>query len=148
MKYLFLVACLCLAANGYAQNTTTKDSTILTEKKVGLIQFTDTEYNFGTVVEGDTIVNKFLFTNAGQGSLAIHDVLTTCGCTVPTWEKKPLKPNTGSFIQATFDTEGKVGKQTKVIVVKSDAENETVYLKLKGIVLPKEQSGAIDTNQE
>lgn len=74
-----------------------------------------------------TILIKFNFRNTGNAPLVIHNVSTTCGCTVPSWTKKPIHiGNRGSII-----VKFKISENSKVIhktlFVKTNArEKETV----------------------
>ena len=57
------------------------------------IKFDKTEYDFGTFSE-DAPVQKcvFTFTNVGDKPLVINQAAASCGCTIPTYTKTPIKP--------------------------------------------------------
>lgn len=77
---------------------------------------------------------NFVFSNKGKTSLVIYDVKASCGCTVPTWPKAPIKPNDKNLIKVDFDTNKQKGVFTKTIFVESNSNEDVVLLKLKGKV--------------
>src|SRR4051812_42817813 len=54
-------------------------------------KFEKEEYNFGTIKQGDKVEYDFNFVNSGKEPLVITDAHGSCGCTVPTWPKEPIK---------------------------------------------------------
>lgn len=100
-----------------------------------VIVFDTTEYNFGSMKQGDKVTYQYNFTNKGKSDLVIRKVKATCGCTVPTPEKKVIKSGESSFIKATFNSSGKKGHQSKPITITcNDPKNSTVTLKIIGDV--------------
>lgn len=91
-------------------------------KKGGLpeISFNETEFNFGTVIQGEKVVHSFVFTNTGNGNLIISNVKASCGCTVPKWTKEPIRPGQKGNVEIKFDSAGRDGKQTKTAKVYSN----------------------------
>ena len=49
--------------------------------------FESTEYDFGSVNEGEVVDYTFKFTNTGKTPLLISKATASCGCTVPLWPK-------------------------------------------------------------
>lgn len=77
---------------------------------------------------------NFIFSNKGKTPLVIYDVKASCGCTVPTWPKAPIKPDGKSLIKVDFETKKQKGVFTKTIFVESNANEDVILLKLKGKV--------------
>ena len=94
------------------------------------ITFTEYEHHFGKVKEGEKIGYTFTFENQGTGSLVIASAITTCGCTVPKFDKKPVPPGKKGSLEVIFDTSGRSGMQTKTITVNSNASKPVVLLKI------------------
>jgi hypothetical protein len=94
------------------------------------ITFTEYEHHFGKVKEGEKIGYTFTFENQGTGSLVIASAITTCGCTVPKFDKKPVPPGKRGSLEVIFDTSGRSGMQTKTITVNSNASKPVVLLKI------------------
>lgn len=102
------------------------------------ILFTEYEHNFGKVAEGEKISWIFSFENKGTGNLVVTSATTTCGCTVPKYDTKPILPGSTGKIEVVFDTSGRDGMQTKTIAVKSNASVPVVLLKITAEVVTKE----------
>jgi len=68
------------------------------------IEFFETEHDFGSLYSKNEAVHKFEFKNTGTAPLVIYNVTATCGCTVPEWTKKPVKPDEKGTITITYDT--------------------------------------------
>jgi hypothetical protein len=96
----------------------------------------DSVYEFGNVVEGDTVQHTFKFVNKGEFPLIINNVQTSCGCTAPEWPKQPIAPGEESAIQVRFDTRGKLGQQVKTIAVLTNTKEGSNQLTIKGTVNP------------
>lgn len=47
--------------------------------------------DYGTIEQGSNGIREFKFTNKGHTPLIISEAKKSCGCTVPTWPKKPIK---------------------------------------------------------
>jgi hypothetical protein len=94
------------------------------------ITFKEYEHNFGKVAEGQKIGYIFTFKNEGSGSLVIASATTSCGCTVPKYDSKPIPPGGNGDLEVVFDTSGRNGIQTKTITVKSNASTPVVLLKI------------------
>ena len=102
------------------------------------ISFDEMEFDFGQIDEKNGVVNhKFEFTNTGNKSLVIHDANSTCGCTVPSWTKVPVKSGERGFVNAEYSPVDRPGKFEKYITVHSNATTPTVQLKIIGNVIAK-----------
>ena len=104
------------------------------------IQFDITEYDFGTVNEGEIVEAKFLVTNSGKTDLVISNVQPSCGCTVPVWPRNPIKPGDSAEVLAKFNTAGKPNRQAKTLTLFTNTARGREILKLKGSVTPKASS--------
>jgi hypothetical protein len=95
------------------------------------ITFDETEYNFGTVIQGEKVIHNFVFTNTGKGNLIISNVKASCGCTVPKWTKEPIKPGEKGTIEIKFDSSNRDGKQTKTAKVYSNTTPNVTELVIR-----------------
>jgi hypothetical protein len=100
------------------------------------IEFFITEYDYGTIVAGDNGTCEFEFKNTGTEPLVLNDVRSTCGCTVPSWPKEPIKAGESSKIIVSYNT-NRIGPINKSITVSSNAPSGPVVLRIKGNVEPK-----------
>lgn len=133
---IFLLTGLCVNAQNKAE-TLPQDSTATTPK----LSFANTVYDFGKIRKGEKIVTSFYFKNTGTQPLILLQVQTSCGCTATNWSREPIAPNATGEITVTFDTTAKedlTGKQSKYLLVISNAINKEEKLILKGeVVVPK-----------
>lgn len=100
-----------------------------------VIIFNEYEHSFGKVAEGEKVGYSFTFENRGTGSLVIISATTTCGCTVPKYDTKPIPSGKRGNLEVVFDTSGRIGMQTKTITVKSNASTPVVLLKITAEVV-------------
>ena len=110
---------------------------------IPVMEFDQRTYEFGTVDEGDVIEGTFKITNTGKSDLVILSAKASCGCTVPSWPKEPIKPGDTAELTFKFNTRGKPNQQNKSITIKSNAEKTTEVLRIKGFVTPKPKTAAI-----
>lgn len=98
------------------------------------IEFDTLRYDFGKFSKDDPVVEcAFTFTNVGTAPLIIHTAMASCGCTVPTFTKKPVKPGEKGVINVTYDGTGKFpGHFQKTISVRSNAVSQLVRLTIEG----------------
>lgn len=101
------------------------------------IQLEESVYDFGEITEGGLVKHNFKFKNTGKTPLIITDVQTTCGCTVPDWNMKPIQPNATDEIKVQFNSEGKEGKMDKPITIIANTYPIRTEFKLVGFVTKK-----------
>jgi len=107
------------------------------EKSTGTSEliFREYQHDFGKVSEGEKLSYTFIFNNKGTSDLIISSATTTCGCTVPKYDKKPIAPGANGNMEVVFDTSGRSGMQTKIITVKSNASVPVVLIKITAEVV-------------
>lgn len=98
------------------------------------IKFDSTTHNFGTFSESTpTQKCEFTFTNKGDQPLVINQAVASCGCTVPSYTKTPIKPGEKGVISVTYNGQGKFpGHFKKTITIRSNAQTEMVRLYIEG----------------
>ena len=97
----------------------------------------DNMIDYGTVTKkGDNGVRSIEFTNTGDAPLIITNVLSTCGCTIPTKPAEPIMPGKTGKIDIKYNMAP--GPIRKTITVESNAvnyEDGRIPLKIKGEVI-------------
>lgn len=101
------------------------------------LEFEETEYDFGTINEGEVASHTYSFTNVGEAPLIIQSATASCGCTVPSWPKEPILVGESGEIEVHFNSSNKPNMQSKTITIIANTEPKTTYLKIKGMVTPK-----------
>ncbi len=124
-KTIALVAFALISSIGFAQN----GPKIEFEAK-------DNTIDYGKVNKNDNGSRDFIFTNTGNAPLIITNVLSTCGCTVPTKPEEPILPGKKGKITVKYNMA--LGPIRKTLTVESNAvnyEGGRVALKIKGEVI-------------
>jgi hypothetical protein len=90
-------------------------------------------HNFGERDENETVEHTFVIRNAGDLTLEIHNVRTSCGCTVANISTKQVEPGGETHVTARLSLKGRRGQQHKAITVESnDPKTPQMQLALQG----------------
>ena len=139
LKMVFILIAVPVAILGYSCNNNTSGGKKLSGQNVSadtaIISFKEYEHDFGKVTEGEKVASIFIFKNIGKGPLVISSVISSCGCTVPKYDTKPIARDSSGMVEVVFDSSGRNGKQTKTITVRSNASKPIVLLKISGEVI-------------
>jgi len=98
------------------------------------MSFEQTDYDFGSVKEGEKVQHTYKFKNTGSEPLIISGAKGSCGCTVPKWPSEPIPPGGTGVIDVQFDSKGKPGKQTKRVTVNANTIPAQTFLNISGNV--------------
>ncbi len=103
------------------------------------IKFDTLKIDLGKFPASDPVRKcTFKFTNTGTAPLVIHQALASCGCTVPSFPKDPIKPGEKAGIEVSYNGTGKFpGHFQKTVTVRSNATNEVVRLVIEGEMTEK-----------
>ena len=94
--------------------------------------FTEVDYDFGNVSEGDMTEHVFEFSNTGDTDLLIEKVVATSGSTKAVASSKELKPGEKGSIRVAIDMRGKKGFFSKTVdVYTNDPINPVTTLSMK-----------------
>jgi len=132
-KIILIWALVAMFGSGCGDGTAVNSvSSAQKEKSTGTSEliFREYQHDFGKVSEGEKLSYTFIFNNKGTSDLIISSATTTCGCTVPKYDKKPIAPGANGNMEVVFDTSGRSGMQTKIITVKSNASVPVVLIKI------------------
>lgn len=100
--------------------------------------FEPAEHHFGTIREVDgKVSHTFTGTNRGDRPVVLLDVVTSCGCTVPEYSRKPILPGESTRITVTFDPENRPGGFIKELSVYSAEKQKIATLTIEGDVEPR-----------
>ena len=100
--------------------------------------FTPDSWDFGTISETDgRVSHTFTGENRSDKPVVILDVVTTCGCTVPEFTKRPIRPGEKTTIKVTFDPTNRPGAFTKELGVYSSERRNIATLTVRGSVTPR-----------
>lgn len=107
----------------------------------GNIVFADTVCDLGRVmVESGQQHCQFSFTVTGDAEVSIVGALSSCGCTIPTYPKHPLRPGENGVVSVTYDTAGRpAGAFDKTITLITTAQPERIKLHIRGEAVTMKQ---------
>jgi len=110
-------------------------ATAAVDSSAAVIYFTKYEHEFGRVKEDEKIGCIFTFENRGSSPLVISNAVTSCGCTVPKYDRNPIPAGGSGKLEVVFNTSGYKGVQTKTISVHSNATVPVVILKITAEII-------------
>lgn len=96
------------------------------------IRFDKDTHNYGNVLYGDRVLEKFQFSNTGDETLVVDKLRASCGCTRVEAEPREVPPGGKGAIVAELDTVGlsQGAKQKTIMVHSNDATRPIVKLTL------------------
>jgi len=95
-------------------------------------------FDFGYVSPGSKSTCEFKFKNTGVGKLVISEITKTCGCTVPTLDKKEYAPGEGGSISIEYHADQGAGIRTRhLYILSNDPVNPRVDLTIKAAIVQK-----------
>jgi hypothetical protein len=103
------------------------------DEKKPRIEFEKIEHDFGTVKSDEHALHAFVFKNSGDATLTVHEVQSTCGCTVASWTKEPLAPGASGSVSVSVNPAKTSSVFAKMVYVKSnDPAQPQVTLTVRG----------------
>ena len=136
MKTTLLIICMAfvfsIGSNAQSQKTVQSEIRPNGSSKAenyAEIKFDTLRCNFGTFPASEPI---------GTSPLIINQAFASCGCTVPSYTKDPIKPGESGTIDVTYNGTGLIpGRFSKTITIRSNAKNRIVRLVIEGEMTDK-----------
>ena len=121
-----------------ATTRTTTQTPTQTRRTAPKIEFEKVIHNFGNVGPGTNNFCEFRFTNTGNSTLKIGDIVPTCGCTPFVLAKKEYAPGESGTLKVNYFSETQRGQTTKQLAIHSnDRSNPEVTLGIKASIIMK-----------
>ncbi|MBE9468878.1 MAG: DUF1573 domain-containing protein [Bacteroidetes bacterium] len=130
MKKILLSVSIILSILSLKAQTEEK---VIVDKRAPEITFEQETYDFGIIRKGSKATVDFIFKNTGKKPLVLTNVRSSCGCTVPTWPKDPIKRKKSGVISVKYNS-NIVGNFSKTITVYTNALESPIRLRIKGTV--------------
>jgi len=124
MKYYLLLIVILFSISSFSQKQENNNVEMIFKK---------TFHDFKTVWYKSDATYEFVYKNTGKEPLIITKVKSSCGCTVPIWEKEPVLKNKTGFVKVKYDSD-RIGQFQKTVTVYSNAKNSPIILIIKGEV--------------
>ena len=103
------------------------------------IVFKEEKHDFGKILQGEKVSYSFVFKNTGGSDLVISSAQGSCGCTVPSYPKEPVKPGEEGKIDIVFNSEGKSGVQQKTVTLVTNCNPSTKILTISSTIISPEE---------
>ena len=106
---------LSMAADSFASEgpgsvgmTRRDNSAAVSQRPTADIRFEETLHNFGKISRSKhpEVRHTFVFRNTGTRDLVIQKVESGCGCTIPKYTRRPVKPGKRGRITVRFNARG------------------------------------------
>lgn len=132
--HVFFIVLLALGMAACGSKEESSEDQPVTEG-YGKIEFEELEFDFGQIKQGEIVTHTFKFRNVGEADLIIKSANASCGCTVPTWTKKPIASGEMGEIVIKFDTSGRKGIQNKTVTIVANTEEGNTKIKFTAEVV-------------
>ena len=142
LSAIFLMACAGNTENQDLDTDLIKNpNTAVEGQEVAMpaMTFEEESFDFGDISQGEKVKHSFVFENTGKADLIISSATGSCGCTVPSYPKEPIKPGQKSEIQVVFDSNGKRGAQHKRVTIMANTNpNQTLIAIMANVLTPED----------
>ena len=92
--------------------------------------------DFGKIKYGQKIIKSYTIENISISNIVIHDIKSSCGCTVPKINDSLILPNTAKKINVEYSPKiNDIGKVKQSIVIKANTNPSFLVLYLEGEVI-------------
>ena len=134
MRYFgkIIAVLMVVAASGALALAQTGHSTSLKFDKV--------VHNFGKILAGSGEKKcQFKYTNVSSEPVVIINILSSCGCSVPEWNKAPIRPGESGVITVTFLNDQGAYPFDKTLTVYVSSSPKPIQLRITGVAYDKEK---------
>ncbi|MDE6045921.1 MAG: DUF1573 domain-containing protein [Alistipes sp.] len=103
--------------------------------------FPQSDRDFGEIRESDgRVSHTFAGVNRSAVPEVVVDVVTSCGCTVPEFSRRPVLPGDSVYITVTYDPSNRPGAFSRELGVYTAGRKRCASLTIRGSVIPREKS--------
>ncbi len=103
------------------------------------VSINESTHDFGTHPQYTKTEFEFKIKNDSTVAFAISNISTSCGCTTPTYSKRPVKSGKVATIKVAYDA-SRIGTFSKTINVYTNFSTEPIELRIKGTMEETEKS--------
>ena len=129
----FALGLISFATYSQQNSTSAADISSVKPELPEALKMKEVEFDFGKIPQGKPVHHSFEVLNAGIVPLNISNVVASCGCTTPEWEKdSPVAPGATSQINIGYNAAAE-GVFHKSITITYN-NNQTKVIQIKGEV--------------
>jgi Protein of unknown function (DUF1573) len=104
------------------------------EMYITTASYSENQYDFGKVKEGDTVRHVFTIKNTGKDPLFIFKANGSCECIRAFVNTAPIKPGGSQDFTVGFLTKGRKGKQVRTVMIDTNTDPAEMVLTFTGEV--------------
>ena len=105
------------------------------------INFFEISHDFGEIAEeGGKVEHLFHFRNTSSEPVVVLSAHSSCGCTKAEFSRKPVMPDSTSFIKVVYNPLNYPGKFARKVVVETNQGAVKEQLLVTGKVIPRQKS--------
>jgi len=120
------------------RSAATTRSTPRTRRTTPKIEFENVVHDFGNVGPGTNNLCEFRFTNTGNSTLKIGDIIPSCGCTPFELSKNEYAPGESGTLKVNYFSDTQRGQTTKQLVMHTnDRTSPKITLAVKASIIMK-----------
>ena len=102
------------------------------------LKFDKTVHNFGKILYGSGEKKcEFKYTNISKEPVVINNILSSCGCSVPEWNKAPIRPGESGVIKVTYLNDQGAYPFDKTLTVYVSSSQKPIILRITGVAYDK-----------
>lgn len=141
MKNIHRITFVAVLLSAFAFMAGAQTSTNDAKPEEEVVKFTKKVHDFGDILLSDKEVDcTFEFKNISKKPVVVHNVVSSCGCTVPKWTHEPVMPGKTGSIKVVFKNDQGPFPFKKSVTAYISGVNRPVVLQIKGTVYGKKMS--------
>lgn len=129
MKLRYLLFTLLVLTSFEAVNAQNTVAPAKDTSKTDILLVEETVFNFGKIPQGKPVHHDFVVKNMGSKPITLNNVLASCGCTTPEWEKdKPILPGGKTTIKVGYNAMAEGPFNKSITITYNDKENKVINI--------------------
>ena len=132
MKKIFFLFFSLLSLSALKAQNATEAADAKKTQTVEAVELKETLYDFGKIPQGKPVYHYFEVTNVTNAPLTLENVVASCGCTTPEWDREPIAAGGIKKIKVGYNAASE-GSFEKFITITYNG-NQTKQIRIKGTV--------------
>lgn len=135
MKKVFTIFCLfafsmaCYAQKKVAQIAEKNSINTESQSNSSDLALLEPDFDFGKIPQGKPVTHTFKFKNTGSTPLTLDNVVASCGCTTPVWNKDTISVGSTGIIKVGYNAASEGPFNKIVTITYNGAQNKQIIIK-------------------
>ncbi|MEO7960768.1 MAG: DUF1573 domain-containing protein [Ginsengibacter sp.] len=118
-----------IEANNNLKTSATSQPTEQSEPAAEILEFNESEFDFGKIPQGKSVTHVFDFKNNGTTAFSLDNVQASCGCTTPEWDKNIIQPGATSKITVGYNAQNEGSFAKPVTITYNGTQSKQIIIK-------------------